>query len=463
MSKNNLRHILISLGMVICFASHASALHITIEAPQPQRPILPDLAGWAMGGNTHTLQKTEVMRALQGLPIPLIRIESVPGGFEGMAKSDGRFDWKSFDREIDSADTRGANIIINLFYFPEWLGCKEGQEPPQFCGAQGRQEEWAKIVQNIVQHVYAKPHHSTPLWEFWNEPTNPTFFHPNLWNKEIFWEYFAITAQAVKSVNPSAPFGGVGENATVDSFWDLFFKQVKQRHIPLDFISAHWYANWFEDSAAAPQNLVNSLQRIQNKGKQALGKKFPLYLTEWGHHTDKPGESQEALSAWLLSALVAMQDSPLKGACFFRMEPWLTDGPTSQTAMLGTKQWGSVARLFALYAQMPSTGFTTISKYPHELQAISSISNSNISNDSSVILLSNMKGGISDIDVYIPTVQKAHRWKAVLRRLDGAAPIPAQGLPTPVSIGIQQDRQGAHIFIPAARMGIFQIILTRVL
>ena len=72
------------------------------------------------GRERQQLPETRVVQAIRDIGIKLVRLEGVTGNntytlYNPAAK---RYDWTGLDREIETIQSSGAEIILNLYYMP---------------------------------------------------------------------------------------------------------------------------------------------------------------------------------------------------------------------------------------------------------------------------------------------------------------------------------------------------------
>ncbi len=105
-------------------------------------------------------------------------------------------------------------------------------------------DKWDDLIKDLTQHWterYGADEVKQWYFEIWNEADYPGFWGPHD-PKNARGEYFdlyAHTAQAVKSVNPDYRVGGPAGSQTI---WiQPLIEFCKTNQLPLDFISFHTY------------------------------------------------------------------------------------------------------------------------------------------------------------------------------------------------------------------------------
>lgn len=99
---------------------------------------------------------------------------------------------------------------------------------------------WQDFIKEFIKFlldVYGKKEVESWLFEVWNEPDLVVFFSGN---REDYFHLYEITVLAIKEVDSNIMVGGP---STSGSKWiKEFLNFVKERNIPLDFVTTHQYA-----------------------------------------------------------------------------------------------------------------------------------------------------------------------------------------------------------------------------
>ena len=116
-------------------------------------------------------------------------------------------------------------------------------------------DDWDAMIRAFTQHLvnrYGLDEVATWKFEVWNEP------NLDFWGGEpkqaTYFELYEHTARAIKSISPRLQVGGP---ATAQAAWVTpFLQHVKDKNIPIDFVSTHVYGN---DTA---QNVLGTNEEI---------------------------------------------------------------------------------------------------------------------------------------------------------------------------------------------------------
>jgi xylan 1,4-beta-xylosidase len=124
-----------------------------------------------------------------------------------------------------------------LAFNPDWLHpfwYKQNVSPPK------SMERWDELIrafaQNLVDH-FGIDEVAQWYFEVWNEPNID--FWGGIPRQESYFDLYAHTARAVKSVSPRLRVGGP---ATAAAAWvPEFLNYAAENHVPVDFVSSHAY------------------------------------------------------------------------------------------------------------------------------------------------------------------------------------------------------------------------------
>jgi xylan 1,4-beta-xylosidase len=165
------------------------------------------------------------------------------------------YDFAIIDQVYDAITEAGHHVLVELGFTPRDLVPERAVEqfsiidsPSQYSAYEaGRWSypprdygKWADLVAALVRHSrerYGEDEVDGWLWELWNEPD--IYYWRG--TPEEFFELYAVTVRAVRSVLPTAKVGGpavTGGPAGV-GFLRGFLASVQRAGLPLDFVSFH--------------------------------------------------------------------------------------------------------------------------------------------------------------------------------------------------------------------------------
>jgi xylan 1,4-beta-xylosidase len=148
------------------------------------------------------------------------------------------------DQIYDGLLARGVKPLVEISFMPKQLAFnpdalhpfwyKQNVSPPK------SMERWDDLVHDFAQHLVARygiDEVSRWYFEVWNEP------NIDFWNgiprQESYFDLYAHTARAIKSVSPRLRVGGP---ATAAAAWiPEFLAYTHEHNVPVDFVSTHGY------------------------------------------------------------------------------------------------------------------------------------------------------------------------------------------------------------------------------
>jgi xylan 1,4-beta-xylosidase len=214
------------------------------------------------------------------------------------------------DELIASIKGLGAEVIFRL-------GRSEGSnvDPPKDF------DKYAEVAKHVVLH-YNKGwangfRYNIRYWEVWNEPDLGRLF----WGgtaQEWFTLYEKIV-KAVKQADRRALVGGPAiarVNDRDNPYFDEFLRYVRDRKLPLDFFSWHWYATDSND----PQDIVRIGREVRARLDQHGFKKALSMLNEWNYGLLEPMPGDLQRAAFITSTLLYMQDAPIDISALYRAD-----------------------------------------------------------------------------------------------------------------------------------------------
>ena len=152
-----------------------------------------------------------------------------------------QYNWQYIDELYDFLHSIGMKPFVELGFMPSALASgnktifwwKGNVTPPK------DMNKWADFIQAFVTHCkerYGDAEVKTWYFEVWNEPNLSGFFAGT---QQQYFDLYAATARAIKSVNPDYRVGGPG---TAGCGWITEFIQFCDKNkVPVDFVSTHTY------------------------------------------------------------------------------------------------------------------------------------------------------------------------------------------------------------------------------
>ena len=151
-------------------------------------------------------------------------------------------------------------------------------------------------------------------WEIWNEPDLRPFWAGTA---PQYYALYAATARALKALHPWLEVGGpaLTTNNDLTGYRESLLAYIRANRLPLDFYSIHHYSDFTED----PQDFAR-LGRSYRTLLDSYGfTHTSIQMTEWNYGlVDQPSSMQRA--AFAADSLLAMQDSPISRAIYYRFD-----------------------------------------------------------------------------------------------------------------------------------------------
>jgi xylan 1,4-beta-xylosidase len=209
-----------------------------------------------------------------------------------------RHNWQYIDQLYDALLALKIRPFVELSFMPSALasGSKKifwwqaNVTPPK------SYEKWDGLIHDLVAHWterYGAEEVAGWNFEIWNEPNYPGFWGPRNPQRahEEYFELYAHTANAVKSVNAKYPVGGP---AGAGPDWvKSFLEFCAASNVPLDFVSYHGYGLgggpsgldadgqsflYLSGDLLAPAHIALSQRAVIDAGAKP---NLPIHITEW--------------------------------------------------------------------------------------------------------------------------------------------------------------------------------------
>ncbi len=195
------------------------------------------------------------------------------------------------DQIYDGLLKNGVRPFVEISFMPKKLAFnpddlhafwyKPNVSPPK------SYELWDDLMKHFAQHLvdrYGIDEVAKWYFEVWNEPNID--FWGGIPRQKSYFELYAHTARALKSVSPRLRVGGP---ATAAASWvPEFLQYMAANHVPVDFVSTHAYAddtveNLFGNDEPVPmdERVCRALAKVRGQIKSSPMPDLPLYLTEW--------------------------------------------------------------------------------------------------------------------------------------------------------------------------------------
>jgi xylan 1,4-beta-xylosidase len=238
----------------------------------------------------------EDMRAVRKVAdFKYVRFHAIFHDENGVYNLDDRcnpvYNFAYVDQIYDGLLKNGVRPFVEIGFMPRKLAFnpdalhpfwyKPNVSPPRSL------DRWDDLIRHFAQHLvgrYGIDEVAQWYFEVWNEPNID--FWGGIPRQKSYFELYAHTARAIKSVNPRLRVGGP---ATAAASWvPEFLKYAVANHAPVDFVSTHAYAddtveNLFGGSEAIPmdERVCRAAGKVHAEIRASAMPDLPLFLTEW--------------------------------------------------------------------------------------------------------------------------------------------------------------------------------------
>ncbi|MGH9497965.1 MAG: GH39 family glycosyl hydrolase [Terriglobales bacterium] len=239
---------------------------IAIDAQAPSHPF-PHFWERMFGSGRAILSLRESYRqdlraVKQATGFEYVRFHAILHDEVGVYGEDGQgravYNFSYVDQIYDGLLASGGRPFVEISFMPNKLAArntlhtfwyKPNISPPKDWSI------WDALISAFTAHLvqrYGIDEVAQWYFEVWNEP------NLDFWAGEpkqaTYWTLYDHTALAIKAVSPRLRIGGP---ATAQAAWvDDFIRHCAEKHVPVDFVSTHVYAN------DPPQGVFGSQQEI---------------------------------------------------------------------------------------------------------------------------------------------------------------------------------------------------------
>jgi xylan 1,4-beta-xylosidase len=201
------------------------------------------------------------------------------------------YNFQYVDQIYDGLLKNGVRPVVEISFMPKKLAFnpdalhpfwyKPNTSPPK------SMEKWDALITHLAQHLvdrYGIDEVAKWYFEVWNEPNID--FWGGIPRDESYFDLYAHTARALKAVNARLRVGGP---ATAAAQWvPEFLSYAAENHVPVDFVSAHGYAddtvwNLFHthEQISMDDRVYRAIAMVRSQIKASAMPNLPLFWTEW--------------------------------------------------------------------------------------------------------------------------------------------------------------------------------------
>jgi xylan 1,4-beta-xylosidase len=174
--------------------------------------------------------------------------------------------------------------------------------------------QWATLIHTLVGHWvdrYGVREVAEWFFEVWNEPNLKAFWTGT---RRDYFKLYRVTAEAIKSVDPSLKVGGP---ATARDEWiEEFLEFCAAGHVPVDFVTTHHYptdalGHEGDDTETQLANSRRGLLREWAQNTRRRAGTLPVYYTEWNTSSNPRDPRHDEPYAAAFVAKTALEASDL--------------------------------------------------------------------------------------------------------------------------------------------------------
>lgn len=206
-----------------------------------------------------------------------VDISGIFPNFDSDPYDEASYDFYYTDMYIKRTLDAGAKIFYRLGQRIEVRPKKYNVVPPKDF------KKWAVICEHIIRHYnegWADGfEYGIEFWEVWNEPDN----RPACWTGTMpkFYDFFEIAVKHLKGCFPNLKIGGpaLAEWSVDNGNARKFIETMRERNVPLDFLSWHTYSRVIEHFTRRAKEIRSALD--ENGYSNALS-----IIDEWNYLVD---------------------------------------------------------------------------------------------------------------------------------------------------------------------------------
>jgi xylan 1,4-beta-xylosidase len=200
------------------------------------------------------------------------------------------YNFSYIDQIYDGLLATGVRPLVEISFMPNQLAASHTLHPFWYRPNVAPPKDWNRwddLVTAFAQHLverYGIDEVAQWYFEVWNEPNLD--FWAGQPKQETYWELYDQTAITIKKINPRLRVGGP---ATAQAAWvDAFIKHCADKHIPVDYVSTHVYANdTAEDIFGTQENIprdrmvCRAVDKVHSQIKSSRMPNLPLIWSEF--------------------------------------------------------------------------------------------------------------------------------------------------------------------------------------
>ncbi|MCU1305107.1 MAG: Beta-xylosidase [Candidatus Sulfotelmatobacter sp.] len=220
------------------------------------------------------------------------------------------YNFSYVDQIYDGLLANGVRPFVEISFMPYKLAAGNLLQPFWYKPNVSPPKDWNRwddLVSAFTHHLlerYGIDEVSQWYFEVWNEPNID--FWAGQPKQDTYWELYDHTALAIKKVNPRLRVGGP---ATAQAAWvDAFIRHCAEKHVPVDYVSTHVYANdSAQDVFGTQENIprdrmvCRAVDKVHKQIKTSSMPELPLIWSEFNASYKNEPEVTDAIymGPWL--------------------------------------------------------------------------------------------------------------------------------------------------------------------
>ena len=212
------------------------------------------------------------------------------GVYDEDAAGNPVYNFSYIDQIYDGLLASGVRPFVEISFMPNKMAARNILHAFWYKPNVSPPKDWnrwddliAAFCRHLVEH-YGIDEVSQWYFEVWNEP-NLDFWAGDP-KQETYWDLYDHTALAIKKVSPRLRVGGP---ATAQAAWvDAMIRHCDEKHIPLDYVSTHVYANdtakdvfGTQEEIPRDQMVCRAVNKVHNQIKASTMPNLPLIWSEF--------------------------------------------------------------------------------------------------------------------------------------------------------------------------------------
>jgi xylan 1,4-beta-xylosidase len=214
------------------------------------------------------------------------------------------YNFSYIDHIYDGSLAAGVRPFVEISFMPNQLAASHSLQAFWYHPNVAPPKDWNRwddLITAFIRHLierYGIDEVAQWYFEVWNEPNLD--FWVGQPKQETYWELYDQTAVTIKKVSARLRVGGP---ATAQAAWvDAFIKHCADKHIPVDYVSTHVYANdTAQDVFGTQENIprdrmvCRAVDKVRNQIKSSSMPNLPLIWSEFNASYKNEPEVTDAI------------------------------------------------------------------------------------------------------------------------------------------------------------------------